>query len=84
MATLVKIPGEHNTADLMTKHLTTLMIQRHLEKWCLEFKDGRAEKAAKLHSVTRSSRVEVAQSKFRAIDEGFASATRGDYWSEKG
>ena len=27
---LVKIPGEHNSADLMTKHLTRLMIKRHI------------------------------------------------------
>ena len=58
----------------MTKHMTILMIKRHIEKLCLEFKDGRAEKAAKMHSLTRNSRVEAAQSKLRAIDEGFASA----------
>ena len=50
---LNKIPGEHNSADLMTKHLTLLMIKRHLEQLCLEFKEGRSDKAAKLHSVTR-------------------------------
>ena len=81
---LVKTPGEHNTADLMTKHSTTLMVKRHIATLCLEFKDDRAEKAAKMHSVTRNSRVEAAQSKLRAIDEGFASVAGGDYWSEKG
>ena len=27
---LIKIPGEHNPADLRTKHLTLLMIKRHI------------------------------------------------------
>ena len=30
MVPLVNIPGEHNSADLMTKHLTLLMIKRHI------------------------------------------------------
>ena len=38
---LIKIPGDHNSADLMTKHLILLMIKRHLESLFLEFKDGR-------------------------------------------
>ena len=28
---LIKNPGEHNSADLMTKHLVLLMIKRHLD-----------------------------------------------------
>ena len=51
---LVKIPGEHNPADLMTKHLTLLMIQRHIQCLNLEFMKGPSDKAAKLHSVVRS------------------------------
>ena len=62
---LVKIPGEHNTADLMTNRLTVLMIKRHVEKLCRSFRDGRAEKAAKLHSLEQSSRIEIAQSKLK-------------------
>ena len=34
--------------------------------------------------MTRSSRVEAAQSKLRAIDDEFDSVAGGDYWSEKG
>ena len=81
---LVKFPGGHNTADLMTKHLTVLMIKRHVEKLCLSFRDGRAEKAAKLHSLARNSRIEIAQSKLKSNQEGFANLAGGDYWSEKG
>ena len=68
----------------MTKHLMVLMIKRHVEKLCLSFRDGRAEKAAKLHSSMRNSRIEVAQSKLRAINEGLASVAGDDYWSQKG
>ena len=81
---LVKIPGEHNPADLMTKHLTLLMIKRHIECLFLEFTEGRSDKAAKLHSVTRSDRQESAALKLQAIDKSFASVSRGDYWAEKG
>ena len=81
---LVKIPGEHNPADLMTKHLTLLMIQRHIQCLNLEFMKGRSDKAAKLHSVARSDRQESASLKVHSINNEFASVSRGDYWAEKG
>ena len=37
---LVKIPGEENTADLMTKHLAAPVIKRHVDKLNLEFREG--------------------------------------------
>jgi len=81
---LIKIPGEHNSADLMTKHLTFIMIKRHLDSLFLEFKEGRSDKAAKLHSVTRLARQELAASKLVNVDNSFASVSGGDYWAERG
>ena len=81
---LIKIPGEHISANLMTKHLTLLMIKRHLDSQFLEFKEGRSDKAAKLHSVTRSDRQELAAAKLINVDESFASVSGGDFWAERG
>ena len=53
---LVKIPGELNVADLMTKHLTSTVIKKHVGNLNLEFRDGRSDKAAKLHSILKGSR----------------------------
>ena len=72
---LVKIPGEHNSADLMTKHLTLLMIKRHIASLFLEFVEGRSDKAAKLHSVTRMSRQDSAMAKIQSAEESFASVS---------
>ena len=49
-----------------------------------ECTEGRSEKVAKLHSVTRNDRQESAALKLQAIDKSFASVSRGDYWAEKG
>ena len=45
--------GEINIADLMTKHLTALVIQKHVGNMNLEFRSGRSDKAAKLHSILK-------------------------------
>ena len=50
----------------------------------LQFKEGRSDKAAKLHSVTRNTRQEAAMRKLHVVDESFASVSGGDYWAEKG
>jgi hypothetical protein len=55
MVPLVKIPGEINTADLMTKHLVGPVILKHLKNLNLDLRSGRSEQAAKLHSVSDSS-----------------------------
>jgi hypothetical protein len=54
MVPLVKIPGEINTADLMSKHLVGPVIQwnKHLKNLNLDLRAGRSEQAAKLHSVS--------------------------------
>ena len=78
------IPGEHSSADLRTKHLTLLMIKRYIASLFLEFREGRSDKAAKLHSVMRMLREESAVAKLQSTDESFASVSGGDYWAEKG
>ena len=48
---LQKVKGWDNPADMMTKNLTAEVSNNHLQKFRLEYKEGRAEKAAKLHSL---------------------------------
>ena len=48
---MAKIPGEENTADLMTRHLAIATILRHMKKLNLEHIGGRSDAAAKLHLV---------------------------------
>ena len=63
----------------MTKHLAFRMIKRHLDSLFFEFKEGRSDKVAKLHSVTRSQRQELAAARLINVDERFASVSGGDY-----
>ena len=65
---LVKTPGQHNSAILMAKHLTLLMIKRHIETLFLVFTEGRSDNAAKLHVVTGNERQESAALKLQTID----------------
>ena len=60
------------------------MIKRDRDCLFLEIKEGRSEKAAKLHSVTRSERQELAAAKLISVNESFASVSGGDYWAERG
>ena len=48
---LTKIPGEENTADLMTNHLAIATILRHMKKLNLEHIGGRSDASTKLHLV---------------------------------
>ena len=68
----------------MTERLIILMIKRQLDSLLLEFKEGRSDKAAKLHSVTRSERQELAAAKLINVDESFASVSGGHSWAESG
>ena len=84
---LEKIPGESNQADLMTKHLTQLMIKRHVDGLNLEFRSGRSEKAAKLHSLhsaLKKERQATADIKLDRAGVAFSESAGGDYWSERG
>ena len=53
---LTKIPGEDNSADLMTKHLSINMILRHMLKFNLAHVGGRSEAAAKFHALGEAPR----------------------------
>lgn len=84
---LVKIPGPENNADLMTKHLQEGMIRKHVARMCLEFQDGRSNKAANLQSVAKISRRErkdKAEDKLNSICSSFANDSGGDYWHARG
>ena len=49
---VAKVPGEENPADLTTKHLTSILIDRNIKRMRLRFQEGRASKAADLHVVS--------------------------------
>ena len=70
---LVKVDGTLNCADLLTKHLVTHVQQRHIEMMQMDFRDGRAQAAAQLHSV------EALQPQGEFLEDGGC-----DKWSERG
>ena len=70
---LLKVAGEHDCANLLTKHLVSSVQQRHLDMMNLEFREGRAQIAAQLHAVSRLQ----PQGEF---EEG----GMGDRWVERG
>ena len=49
-----KVKGEHNIADLMTKHMGKSLVDRHMGNMRVYFREGRSEKAAQLHGVSES------------------------------
>ena len=70
---LVKVDGTENCADLLTKHLTTMIQEKHVKMMKLEFRDGRAQSAAKLHAISRAK-----------PQEEFQDGGNGDRWTERG
>ena len=68
----------------MTKHLTQLMVNRHVTGLNLEFRDGRSAKAAKLHSILKKERQAKAEEKTAQADVTFSESAGGDHWSERG
>ena len=48
-----KIPGEDNPADPTTKHLTSQTIAKYVDTMNMTFEEGRANKAAQLHSTVK-------------------------------
>ena len=70
---LVKVDGTSNCADLLTKHLTAQVQEKHVEMMQLEFRTGRAEIAAQLHALDRLH------------PQGeFHEAGASDKWAERG
>ena len=78
---LVKVPGEGNPADLMTKHLVGPVLKRHTDTVKLEFRSGRSDKAAKLHRMCRK---DAAKRSARLCAVEFNGRGGGDYWQSTG
>ena len=78
MVPLAKIPGEINTADLMTKHLVGPIILKHLNNQNLHIRTGRREQAAKLHSVSTNSPTQIDK---QAVGRNLPG---GDFWAARG
>ena len=77
MMPLVKIPGEINTADLMTKHLVGPVLLEHVKNLNLEIREGRSEQAAILHSVSSTLATQMVE---QGSDRNFPG---GDIWAER-
>ena len=43
-----KVPGTHNPADMLTKHLRSSLLEEHGAKAGLEFREGRAHSSLEL------------------------------------
>ena len=78
MVPLIKILGDINTADLMTKHLVGPVMLKHVNNLNLEIRAGRSEQAAKLHSV---STVTPTQNHDQPCSRNLPG---GDFWAERG
>ena len=81
---LNKIPGETNTADLLTKHLAIHGIFRHMANLNLVHVGGRSEAAAKLHSVEESAAPLRTSERTVTNSEVIPKKSSRDYWVEKG
>ena len=86
MVPLVKIPGETNTADLMTKHLVGPILLKHVKNLNLDIREGRSEQAAKLHSIstTASTTTTTTTGRGEATQTSGRSLPGGDFWAERG
>lgn len=76
-----KIPGEDNPADLTTKHLATKKIAQFLDTMNMTYEEGRAGRAAKLHSIGRTKQGGDCDYKVN-LDKAMSSLDRtGDAWN---
>ena len=81
---LNQIPGEDNTADLMTKHLAIATILRHMKKFNFIHIGGRSYAAAKLHLVSEPAvPIRTIGRSSQAI-ESTPRKSSSDCWSERG
>ena len=49
---LTKTPGRDNPSDILTKHVESSLLKKHLQFLCLEFQTGRSDAAPSLtHAV---------------------------------
>ena len=68
-APLTKVLGTKNGADLMTKNVDGTLLAEHCRRLMLEFREGRAVKAAELQTCTRRHRVDRAEDRMVAACE---------------
>ena len=78
MVPLVEIPGEINTADLMSKHLVGPVLLKHVKNLNLDIREGRSDTAGKLHSVSNNSTTQIVE---RAANRNLPGE---DFWAERG
>ena len=76
MVPLSKVPGEDNTADLMTKHLAAAVITRHTDKLNLKHEKGRSDIAAQLHMINEK------MNEHKMIPNDYIDEP--DFWAERG
>ena len=81
---LDKIKSIVNPADLMTKNLTTQVMNDHCASLSLQFVEGRAQAAAKLHSITKKARQREAVEKLSALSSERWDHGGGDAWRSRG
>ena len=72
---LHKIPAEENGVELMTKHLANPVIVKHIAKPNLEYREGRAVKAAMLHSTLKAARQKKAKAQELRASGSFSRAS---------
>ena len=78
---LTKVDGTRNPSDLLTKHLSVAVIDKHLECLNLEYREGRSDKAAKLHEISKAQRQKQHEDQkgLFVFQNG-----RADDWGERG
>ena len=76
---LLKVPGEENCSDMLTKNLVSAKLDTNLSKMRIAVMKGRSNKAAKLHSLDKNVAPEYAR-----IREGFRREKGGDRWLGRG
>ena len=62
----------------MTKHLVGPILLKHVKNLNSDIREGRSDKAAKLHSVSTSSPTQIIE---RAVSRNLPG---GDFWAERG
>ena len=80
---VVKVPGEDNPADLMTKHLVSPKIMKNVKALGMQVVDGRAGKAAQLHRLGRAD-AENGMQWWDVTSDKFMDRKGGDKWKTAG
>ena len=79
-------PGDQDrwnedTSDVMTKHFVGPVIDKHLEFLNIWYREGRADKAAKLHEIHRAERYSDCKQSYK--NQNYDNL-RSDHWKERG